>query len=303
MEEQPLFSVLMMAYNQGKYIGEAIDSVLSQDLPFKWELVIGDDASSDNTKEIVEYYLMKWPDNIRYYKHEFNIGLHANYMFLISKCKGKYIGLLEGDDYWIDPKKSIKQVGFMEENLSVSWTFTNGNIVNEDGEIQKYISYDFPVIFDFEFFLNNYFNPLNNSIIFRKSSEPVVYPVFFSGVAQWDTVLHYLRSTNGSIGYVSINGLAWRRHSNAASFTPAFSGVKRSKDWITINKNIKEYLPLKFHKYFNVNFVAYEFISIKFFHDKRIIPFIYYFFKMLIAKPIRPLMSYKDYLWKLKNKS
>ena len=302
MEFDTQLSVLMMAYNQGEFIHEAIESVLSQDLPFNWELVIGDDASTDSTEEIVKSYLIKYPENIKYFKHGKNIGLHANYIFLISKCRGKFIALLEGDDYWIDPKKTVSQVDFMEKNPTVSWSFTDGKVVNEIGDIQQHISYNLPKIFNIEFYLENFFNPLNNSVVFRKSVEPLIYPDFFSKVAQWDTVLHYLRTSNGEIGYIPINGLAWRRHSKATSFTSSFSGIKRYEDWIKINKNIKPYLPKYLHKYFKTNFIAYEFISIKYFQDKRPILFFVNFLKMVINKPFRSVSFYRDYIWKLKNR-
>lgn len=297
----PKLSILMMAYNQGKFIDEAIQSVVDQNLPFEWELIIGDDASSDNTNEIVSGFQQKYSNNIRYIKHEKNIGLHANYVFLIGQCKGKFIALLEADDYWIDSQKTARQIEFMEKNPSIAWSFTDGRVIDENGETQKEVHYDLPAIFNLEFYLQNFFNPLNNSVIFLKSSEPETYPPFFSEVAQWDTVLHYLRATKGDIGYVPVDGQAWRRHSNATSFSTAFTGVKRYQDWITINKNIIVHIPKNLHKYFKTNFIAYEYISLVYLKNKRYVMFIYYLLLMIINKPIRPIKEYKDYFWKIRN--
>ena len=300
MDLKPHLSILMMAYNQGDYIQEAIESVLKQVLPFEWELVIGDDASTDNTEEVVLEFVAKYPLNIRYFKHEKNIGLHLNYIFSVAQCKGKYIALLEADDYWIDIDKSKRQVNFMDENPNVVWTFTDGILVNEKNEIIQKIQFDKPEIFNFEFFLGHFFNPLNNTIVFRKTAEPINYPLFFNSVAQWDTVLHYLRSLKGDIGYIALNGLAWRRHAQATSFSSGFSGVKRYKDWIKINKHIKQYIPDNLHTYFSANFIAYEFISLAYFRERKYLLFLKYFFLMIFNKPFRAFAAYRDYFWKLR---
>lgn len=301
MAKLPKLSIVMMSYNQGIFIGEAIESVLAQEIVCDWELLIGDDASQDNTAEIVNEYINRYPDKINYFKHSSNIGLHANYIFLINQCKGEYIALLEADDYWIDPNKINVQIDFMDKHPDLAWTFTNGCLVNTVGDITQKISYDLPPIFDLEYYLKHFFNPMNNTIVFRRSSEPQEYPDFFKNVAQWDTVLHYLRSLKGNIGYVSIDGLAWRRHEGATSFTNSFSGTKRYMDWLIINKNIQAYLPKKLHQYFKSNSIAYEFISISYYKQKRYSKFFKYFFQMILNKPFRSFRFYRDYLWKLKN--
>jgi glycosyltransferase involved in cell wall biosynthesis len=304
MGNEPKVSILMMSYNQGSFIKEAIESVLRQFLPFDWELIIGDDASIDNTSTVVADYVEKYPSHIKYYRYEKNVGLHSNYIFLINKCKGKYIALLEADDYWVDREKIKKQLDFMEQNPDVSWTFTNGNLVNELGEDIQSVTYDLPNIFDLDFYLQNFFNPLNNTIVFKKSADPQIYPEFFKNITQWDTVLHYFRSLDGKIGYLPIDGLAWRRHPNATSFSTSFSSVKRYKDWLIINKNMVQFLPEKLHKYFRVNFIAYEFISLSYFKQKKYLKFAYYLLMMLTCKPIiRKRGYYKNYFWKLRNEN
>ena len=303
MGNEPKVSILMMSYNQGSFIEEAIESVLRQFLPFDWELIIGDDASIDNTSSIVNEYVEKYPSQIKYYRYEKNVGLHSNYIFLIEKCRGKYIALLEADDYWVDREKIKKQLDLMDQNPDVSWTFTDGHLVNEIGENIQTVTYNLPSVFDLEFYLQNFFNPLNNTIVFKKSAEPLIYPEFFKNITQWDTVLHYLRSIDGKIAYLPIDGLAWRRHQNATSFSASFSGVKRYKDWLIINKNIIHFLPKKLHKYFKVNYVAYEFISLSYFKQKKYIKFGYYLVLMFVSNPIRQFSFYKNYFWKLRNEN
>jgi glycosyltransferase involved in cell wall biosynthesis len=293
-------TVLMMAYNQGQYIDEAIKSVFNQNIEFEWELLIGDDCSTDNTKEIVKKWIALNPEHIHYFQHKQNIGLHSNYTFLVQKSQGEFIALLEADDYWIDPKKTKEQIAFMEKNPNIAWSFTNGDITDQYGNVIEEVRHRLPKIFNLDYYLSHFFNPLNNTIIFRKAAEPREYPDFFYGIIQWDTVLHYLRAMNGEIGFLPLNGMAWRRHINANSLSDAFGNEKRYFDWVKINKGIKLYISHELHHYFNVNYVAYEFLSIYNLKKKNYIRFSFFLIKMIFNKPMRPHKEYRDLFYKLR---
>ena len=118
--DQPLVSVCLITYNHGKYIRQAIDSILMQEVNFPWEIIIADDASSDQTQKIIREYHQKYPDLIKPNLRKNNIGAGSNFIELIGSAKGKFIAYLEGDDYWTDPFKLQKQVGFLEGNPSFS---------------------------------------------------------------------------------------------------------------------------------------------------------------------------------------
>jgi glycosyltransferase involved in cell wall biosynthesis len=124
---QILVSVNMITYLHGKYIREAIEGVLMQNCNFNFELIIADDCSPDNTSKIVTDIINSHPNGnkIKYFRHEKNIGMHANSDFVINQAKGKYIAICEGDDYWIDPNKLQKQVDFLENNLEYGIVHTN----------------------------------------------------------------------------------------------------------------------------------------------------------------------------------
>lgn len=111
-----LVSVAMTTYNHEKYIRSALDSVLMQKTDFRYEIVIGEDCSTDNTKAIVEEYARKYPDIIKPIFHEENVGGRRNAYEVKHRCMGKYIAYLEGDDYWTDENKLRKQVEFLEAN-------------------------------------------------------------------------------------------------------------------------------------------------------------------------------------------
>lgn len=111
-----LVSVIMMTYNQERFIGEAIESVLMQETSFYYELIIANDCSTDNTGLIVNKYVSIYPNIVKGYNNSNNIGPHSNFLKAFKKSSGKYIALCEGDDYWINPYKLQKQITFLENN-------------------------------------------------------------------------------------------------------------------------------------------------------------------------------------------
>lgn len=107
-------SVLLITYNHEPFIAQAIESVLMQRTSFDYEIVIGEDCSTDNTREVVRSYAQAHPDVIRPLFREHTMGLSANNMTALSVCRGEYVALLEGDDYWISDQKLEKQVALLE---------------------------------------------------------------------------------------------------------------------------------------------------------------------------------------------
>lgn len=132
-DQTPLVSVAMIAYNVSKYLGEAIESVLMQKTNFKVELVIGEDCSTDKTREIALSFQTKYPETIRVLLPEKNLGLTPNSVATQNACRGKYIALLDGDDYWTDENKLQKQVEFLEQNPEFSASGHQAERIFEDG--------------------------------------------------------------------------------------------------------------------------------------------------------------------------
>lgn len=119
-------SVCMITYNHARYIAEAIEGVIMQRSTFPIELIISDDCSTDNTRDICETYQNRYPEILKLLpKEEKNFGVMANFVNTLLKCNGKYIALCEGDDYWTDPYKLQKQVDFLEANPEYVLTADN----------------------------------------------------------------------------------------------------------------------------------------------------------------------------------
>ncbi len=95
-----------------RFIAQAIESVLMQETDFPFELVIGEDCSTDKTPEIVERFAALRPDVIRAVLNKKTSDLSRNFGATLERCRGSYIALLEGDDYWVSSSKLQKQVDF-----------------------------------------------------------------------------------------------------------------------------------------------------------------------------------------------
>jgi glycosyltransferase involved in cell wall biosynthesis len=113
----------MLAYNIEEFIQEALESVLAQKVDFEIEVVIGDDCSTDSTRDICDQYLKRYPSVIRLVTSDRNTGLVGNQMRILEACKGRYLALCDGDDYWTDPRKLQMQIDFLEKNPEYSFTF------------------------------------------------------------------------------------------------------------------------------------------------------------------------------------
>ena len=150
-------SVGILTYNQEKFIRQCLDSVLMQEVDFEYEIVVGDDASSDTTLDILQEYVSRINDKmsrakalnephsvlndggcvgIRVIKSEKNEGISMNYKKVLSACTGGYIALCEGDDYWTDPHKLQVQVDFLESHPDYGFVGTYNTLLFPDGTIK-----------------------------------------------------------------------------------------------------------------------------------------------------------------------
>ncbi len=134
---KPLVSVCIITYNHEKYISEAIESVLMQKTDFPFDIIIHDDASNDNTAQLVKEYAEKHKQikTIFQKENKYSKGYKPLVEYIFPICEGKYIAICEGDDYWTDPYKLQKQVDFLEANDDYIITYHNAKIINENNEI------------------------------------------------------------------------------------------------------------------------------------------------------------------------
>lgn len=136
----PLVSICCLTYNHAPYIKDCLDGFLMQKTDFKFEVLIHDDASTDDTEKIIRVFEKKYPDIIKPLyetENQWIKGRRGSAVFNFPRAKGKYIALCEGDDYWIDPLKLHKQVTFLEENKDYGLVGTSNKIYFEQKTIYK----------------------------------------------------------------------------------------------------------------------------------------------------------------------
>lgn len=132
--DEIMLTVKMLTYNHEKYIAKAIESILSQKTEYRFELLIGEDCSTDSTREIVRKYAKQYPEIIRPFFHKRNVGCTRNSYMLDVHARGKYIAGCEGDDFWCDDRRIQKDVDFLESHPRFSGVCHKCMVVNEEGK-------------------------------------------------------------------------------------------------------------------------------------------------------------------------
>ena len=135
MEVNPKVSVCITTYNHENYIANCLDSIVNQECDFDFEIIIGDDCSTDNTQLIIEEYVSKYPKIIKPIFREKNIGGEKNYLDVHNNILGEYICHVDGDDYLL-PGKLKNQVDFMDKTPDCNISFHRIRILSPDGNIK-----------------------------------------------------------------------------------------------------------------------------------------------------------------------
>lgn len=126
-------SVFVVTYNHEKFIRQCLDSILMQKVDFDYEIVIGEDSGTDQTLSICEEYAREY-SQIKLLPKTNRLGIAGNWKRVLSECKGKYVAMCEGDDYWCDPLKLQKQVDFLESDKDENFVLCFHDVMLKDGE-------------------------------------------------------------------------------------------------------------------------------------------------------------------------
>ena len=123
VSEKQIVPVAVITYNQEKTIAQTIDSILMQKGDFTLELIVGEDCGGDATREICVAYQKKYPETIKLLLQDTNQGLLKNYIDSIRLCRGRFIAVCAGDDYWCDEYKLQKQVDSLMQHKCARFSF------------------------------------------------------------------------------------------------------------------------------------------------------------------------------------
>lgn len=211
--ETPTISIHMCTYNRAHFIKQAIDSVLSQTFT-DFELLILDDASTDNTKEVILPYLTD--PRIRYITNEHNLGITKNRNKALSLSRGTYIAVLDSDDYWIDIHKLQKQIDFIKTHSEYTLVGTYIHIVNNTNTIIKKISYPTSHFFIKQLLLiKNLF--AHSSVMYRKDVV-VSLGGYDESLAIWEDYDLWLKiGLTHKFANIQEYTTAYRKHSNQSN--------------------------------------------------------------------------------------
>lgn len=128
-------SIICTNYNKGDWVREAMDSFLNQRTTFDFEIIIIDDASTDHSYEIIQDYQNIFPEKVRTFRNEVNLGITRTWKKVCQEAKGQYIARCDSDDFWTDPLKLQKQVDLLDSSTDSLWSNTEFDMVDLDGNI------------------------------------------------------------------------------------------------------------------------------------------------------------------------
>jgi glycosyltransferase involved in cell wall biosynthesis/predicted O-methyltransferase YrrM len=221
LARRPVVSVVVLAYNQERYVGECLQGILAQQGDFRLELVIGDDASDDGTMDVIESWVNAIPPgavDVRLLSAEENLGISRNLERCLRACTGDYVAICEGDDYWIDPHKLQAQVDFLRTHPGCALCFNDVYIYVEDSgeflpfEPQQQLPAEVLTTRDLieEYLVGN----ISCCMYDARHLEPLPASLFDLFIGDWMWNIYYSRF--GDIGHLSRKMSVYRRHRGGA---------------------------------------------------------------------------------------
>jgi glycosyltransferase involved in cell wall biosynthesis len=263
----PKLSVLIPTFNHGKFIAQMLDGALMQQTDFEFEIVIGDDASTDDNALIISTYTQRYPTIINAFLHSKNLGPvqpremggKNNVGFLFSKCKGEYIALCEGDDFWTDPLKLQKQVDFLENNSSYSLCHHQLEVVYEDNspkhlfnpDNQRDISTIVDLLADKSWFLGT------ASTVFRNVFEQGM-PDWWWKSASGDLGIFIEVAKHGKIKYLPEIMGAYRKHRGGMTNIHTAQNAFFLRNRMEMFKDLDKYLNFQYTDILERTILKYE---------------------------------------------
>lgn len=225
-----ILTVICTTYNQSRYIRECLEGIVMQQTNFKFEAVVHDDASTDDTPNIIREFERKYPDIIKpIYEEENQYSKKDGSLerILDSHTHGKYVALCEGDDYWTDPEKLQRQFDMMEEHPDWSCCFHKHSDLLPSGRILEMIpqkiasSYTVDDIINFQDGLIATASMFYRNMFLQKEEKPE----FWAKCDIGDIPTKLYLASKGPIGFIDRNMCVYRRRA-AGSWTLNQSSLK-----------------------------------------------------------------------------
>ena len=235
-------SVCVITYKQENYIRKCLDSIFAQKTNFNFEVIVGEDASPDNTREILLEYKEKYGDKLVLVLHDENVGVSKNGLSVREKVRGEYVSTCEGDDYWTDENKLQKQFDILEAHPEYSAVASDYMIVSPEGKIIEpknlYLKKD--IIKSMKNWLSKIF-PINEE---RYQKLRTVAPTM------GDIISYTLLYDYGDIyvlkDVMSAHRMAGKNDTASFSYNASKKAIEHSWMYYNIVKALEEYLDSKY---------------------------------------------------------
>lgn len=252
-----LLSICLITYNHEKYIREAIEGILIQKTNFDIELVIGEDSSSDKTRDICEEYVQKYPQLIKLLPKTKNLGMMPNFIRTYNACQGEFIALIEGDDYWTDPEKLQKQVDYLIQNPNCSLCAHDVNLVYENvPEVYPFQAVWTKDRFEFkDIFGCHFISTL--SLVFRKKQLGEL-PIWFNHLIIGDVPIIMILASKGYGHYFLEKMAVKRKNEGGVTFNPERKKLDLGPLFYSMYKLVFNHIKRFNKKLFYEKFAGYE---------------------------------------------
>lgn len=197
-------SVYVATYNHENYIIRALDSILMQKTKYKFEVLVGEDVSTDGTRAVLKEYEKQHPDFFTIFYREKNMHNTecSNAQDLRARCRGKYLIALEGDDFWLDENKLEKQIDFLEAHPEYIAVAHNCVVVGEDSQIN---GETYPECKDEEYTFRHFFSDIMpgqlTTMLYRNylKDESFDSSIMFKKLSPDDRLLYFALLCHGKI--------------------------------------------------------------------------------------------------------
>lgn len=213
MPTKPLkISVCIVTFNHARYIEDCLSSVLGQQVNADLEILVGDDCSSDETRNIVSSFAQRYPDIVIPVFHPKNIGASHNYQYLINQADGDLIAHLDGDDFWL-PGKLAAQMAYLEKNTQCVAVYANAIVISDGGELIARFNGKLSEEFTLDNLLRrgNFLNA--SSIMYRAKCKHALLKFKEEAI---DFQYHLILANQGKLGYVNKVFVAYRKNSSTS---------------------------------------------------------------------------------------
>lgn len=267
-----ILSVRLMTYNHAKYITQCLNSIEQQQTSFPFEVIIGDDFSTDNNIALIQQFIASSTNkNIKYILldrkkgDEYDInrqkkGRLYNFLNIINHCKGKYIALIDGDDYWTDSYKLQKQVDFLETNPEFNICFTKSNMLKKNKlELHPIPNISKEGIYTYDDLLTHYNFITTTSLMYR---NVIIIPEWFCELPYGDLGLYGIISQNSKLKCLPDITTIYRIHEDG--FWSKSNTIEKTLKTIQFNKLISRILNRKQKKIIQkkqtnlINYISYQ---------------------------------------------